>query len=84
MNTVRVRHNAKRSKATREANAQAILANKDHHEPTWDKDTLEKKATEIVENANVRLIKKLYKTALIARKCDFYESEIYGGMNLKG
>ena len=40
---------AKRSKATREANAQAILENKDHHEDTWDEDTLEKKATDIVE-----------------------------------
>ena len=41
--------NDKRSKATREANAQAILENKDHTEDTWDEDTLEKKATEIVE-----------------------------------
>ena len=41
--------NAKRSKALREANEQAILENKDHHEPTWDEDTLEKEATEIVE-----------------------------------
>ena len=40
---------AKRSKATREANEQAILANKDHKEPTWDEATLEKKATEIVK-----------------------------------
>ena len=40
---------AKRAKATREANARAILENKDHHEATWDEDTLEKKATEIVE-----------------------------------
>jgi len=43
------RNNAKRSKATREANAQAILANKDHKEDTWDEDTLGKKATDIVE-----------------------------------
>jgi DNA mismatch repair ATPase MutL len=40
---------AKRAKATREANARAILENKDHHEPTWDEDTLEKEATGIVE-----------------------------------
>jgi hypothetical protein len=40
---------AKRAKATREANAQAILENKDHHEPTWDEATLERLATEIVE-----------------------------------
>jgi len=32
------KYNAKVSKATREANAQAILANKDHHEATWDED----------------------------------------------
>jgi len=43
------RWNAKRSKATHKANVKAILDNQDHHEPTWDKDTLEKKATEIVE-----------------------------------
>ena len=43
------RWNAKRSKARREINAQAILENQDHHEPTWPEDTLEKKATEIVE-----------------------------------
>ena len=43
------RNNAKRSQATREANVQAILANKDHKEPPWPEDTLEKKATEIVE-----------------------------------
>ena len=43
------RNNAKTSAKIREANAQAILANKDHHEATWDEDTLEKKATEIVE-----------------------------------
>ena len=43
------RKNAKRSKALREANAQAILANKDHHEPTRDEATLERLATEIVE-----------------------------------
>jgi len=41
--------NAKRSKAIREANAQAILENKDHHEPTWPEDTLEKKANDTVE-----------------------------------
>ena len=40
---------AKEAQAIREANRQAILANKDHHEATWDEDTLEKKATEIVE-----------------------------------
>ena len=43
------RISAKRSKATREANAQAILENKDHKEPTWDEATLERLATEIVE-----------------------------------
>ena len=43
------RWSAKRAKAIREANKQAILENKDHHEPSWDEDTLEKKATEIVE-----------------------------------
>jgi len=43
------KYNAKRAKATREANAQAILENKDHHEPTWDEATLERLATEIVE-----------------------------------
>ena len=42
-------NSAKRSKATREANAQAILENKDHHEPTWPEDTLEKKANDTVE-----------------------------------
>ena len=40
---------AKRSKATREANAQAILENKDHKEDTWDEATLEKKAIDIVK-----------------------------------
>jgi hypothetical protein len=40
---------AKMSKATREANRQAILENKDHKEPTWDEDTLERLATEIVK-----------------------------------
>ena len=43
------RWSAKRAKATREANAQAILENKDHHEDTWDEATLEKKATDTVE-----------------------------------
>ena len=43
------RNNAKISKALREANRQAILENQDHHEPTWPEDTLEKKATGIVE-----------------------------------
>jgi hypothetical protein len=43
------RKSAKKSKATREANKQAILANKDHKEPTWPEDTHEKKATDIVE-----------------------------------
>ena len=41
--------NANRSKAIREANAQAILDNKDHHEATWDEDTIEKKANDTVE-----------------------------------
>ena len=41
--------NAKRAKATREANAQAILENKDHKEPTWDEATLERLATENVK-----------------------------------
>jgi len=41
--------NAKRAKATREANEQAILENKDHKEPTWPEDTLEKKATDNVK-----------------------------------
>jgi hypothetical protein len=40
---------AKITKALCEANAQAILDNKGHKEPTWPEDTLEKKATEIVE-----------------------------------
>ena len=40
---------AKRSQALREANAQAILENKDHKEPTWDEDTLEKEAIDAVE-----------------------------------
>ena len=43
------RNNAKRAKATREANAQAILENKDHKEPTWDEATLEKEATDTVK-----------------------------------
>jgi hypothetical protein len=43
------RNNAKRSKALHEANAQAILENKDHHEDTWDEDTLEKEAIDIVK-----------------------------------
>ena len=42
-------NNAKISKAIHEANKQAILENKDHHEPSWDEDTLEKKATDTVE-----------------------------------
>jgi len=42
-------NSAKRSKALREANAQAILENKDHHEDTWDEDTLEKEATDTVK-----------------------------------
>ena len=41
--------NAKKAKAIREANRQAILENKDHHEPSWDEDTIEKEATGIVE-----------------------------------
>ena len=40
---------AKKAKAIREANAQAILENQDHHEPTWDEDTLEKEAIDIVK-----------------------------------
>ena len=40
---------AKVSQALREANAQAILDNKDHKEPTWDEATLERLATEIVK-----------------------------------
>jgi len=40
---------AKRSQALREANAQAILENKDHKEPTWDEDTLEKEAIDTVK-----------------------------------
>jgi hypothetical protein len=43
------KYNAKVSKAIREANAQAILENKDHKEPTWDEATLEKKATDTVK-----------------------------------
>jgi len=41
--------NAKRAKATREANEQAISENKDHHEPTWDEATLERLATDTVK-----------------------------------
>jgi hypothetical protein len=41
--------NAKTIAKIREANIQAILANKDHHEATWDEATLEKKATENVK-----------------------------------
>ena len=33
----------------REANKQAILENKDHHEATWDEDTIEKEAIDTVE-----------------------------------
>jgi len=40
---------AKRAKATREANARAILENKDHKEPTWDEATLEANAQATVE-----------------------------------
>ena len=43
------RNNAKTSAKIREANARAILENKDHKEPTWDEATLEKKATEMVD-----------------------------------
>jgi hypothetical protein len=43
------KYNAKVSKAIREANARAILDNKDHKEPTWDEATLEKKATDTVK-----------------------------------
>ena len=37
----------KRSQATREANGRPD--NQDHKEDTWDEDTLEKKATEILK-----------------------------------
>jgi len=40
---------AKRAKATREANKQAILENQDHHDPTWPEDPLEKEAIDTVE-----------------------------------
>ena len=40
---------AKKAKARHEANVKAILANKDHKEPPWPEDTLEKKATGIVK-----------------------------------
>ena len=43
------RYSAKRSQAIREANAQAILENQDHHEATWDEDTLEKEAIDTVK-----------------------------------
>jgi hypothetical protein len=43
------RNHAKEAQARREANAQAILENQDHHEPTWDEATLERLATDIVE-----------------------------------
>jgi hypothetical protein len=43
------KNNAKTSAKIREANARAILENKDHKEPTWDEDTIEKEATEKVE-----------------------------------
>ena len=42
-------YSARRSRARRKANAQAILENKDHHEPTWDEDTLEKEAIDTVK-----------------------------------
>jgi len=42
-------NNAKKAKAIHEANKQAILENKDHHEPSWDEDMIEKEATGIVE-----------------------------------
>ena len=42
-------YSARRSRARRKANAQAILENKDHHEDTWDEARLEKEATDIVE-----------------------------------
>ena len=48
-NAASARTNAKRAKATREANRQAILENKDHHEDTWDEDTLEKEAIDTVK-----------------------------------
>jgi hypothetical protein len=38
------RNNVAVSKATHKANVKAIFPNQDHHEPTWDKDTLEKKS----------------------------------------
>jgi hypothetical protein len=43
------RQYAKVSQARREIYAQAILENQDHKEDTWDEDTLERLATEIVE-----------------------------------
>jgi len=46
---INAKNNAKISKATREANAQAILENKDHHEDPWPEATLEKKANESVK-----------------------------------
>jgi hypothetical protein len=48
-NKIRRENGDKRSKARREANAQAILENQDHHEPTWPEDTLEKEAIDTVE-----------------------------------
>jgi len=41
--------NDRNAKARHEANARAILENKDHKEPTWDEATLERLATEIVK-----------------------------------
>jgi len=43
------KNNAKRAKARREANARAILENKDHKEPLWPEATLERLATDIVK-----------------------------------
>jgi hypothetical protein len=39
----------RKSAKIREANARAILANQDHHEPTWDEATLERLAIDTVE-----------------------------------
>ena len=43
------KQHAKNRAKTREANRQAILENKDHHEPSWDEDTIEKEAIDTVE-----------------------------------
>ena len=43
------RHNTKISKALREAKVKAIAEYKNHPDPTWDEDTLERLATDIVK-----------------------------------